>query len=403
MSDSLKLARQPILDRSKTIIGYEFFFRNVDGSSDFSDPRAATASVLVNLLNQTGLQTSAGDALLFINVNAAVMQSDILLSLPTDRFVLELPADMPYTSSDRELIAVLHDKGYRFALDNARCSPDYVDAVAKVMPYVSYVKFDTTSTDIDQLGDYLKHFVGKQLIAQRVEIPEIYETYKEMGFEYFQGYFFANTSLIQHNRIDPKHLGVIKIYNLILNEASPDEIAEVLGRHNELTLQLLQYVNSTGIMEATPQTSIRSILETLGFQRLRQWLTMIIFSKSTHAITDDKSPFSLIVEQRIDIMNAIIDAIQPDDPRQMHEHARLTAFLSLMEKVLNVPMTLLLKQINTDDVIKDALIANAGPLGRIFALTLVIEKENRAAAQVLMRALGLHPGMYEQLIARKKI
>lgn len=403
MSDSLKLARQPILDRNETIMGYEFFFRNIDGECEFSDPRAATASVLVNLVNQTGLHQSAGDADIFINVSSPVLQSDIIYSLPAARFVFELPSDMIVGIKERELIGALHSKGYRFALDNAKFDDDYLKSVEKIMPFISYVKFDTTATDIESLKEILPHFRDKKLVAQRVEIPEIFEMYKELGFDYFQGYFFANMHLIKHNRIDPKHLGVITIYNLLITDTPLEHVAEVFGRHNELTLQLLQYVNSTGIMDATPQTSIASILQTVGYIRLRQWLTMIIFSKSSHAISEDKSPFSHMIEQRIDIMNTIISAIKPDNEQAMCDHARLTAFLSLMEKVLNVPMTLLLEQIKVDEIIKDALIANSGTLGRILALTFAIEKENRPAAQVLLRALHLSPKMYELLLAKKKI
>lgn len=396
-------ARQPILDRDQEIVGYEFFYRNAEGESVISDPRSATASVLVNLVNQMGLHNSAADAKLFINIDTAILPSDILLSLPPERFVFEIPATSTITTKERELLAYLYDKGYRFAIDNATTNDGYLQEFTTVMPFISYVKFDTTATDIEALPQILPHFTGKKLIAQRVEIPEVFEAYRDMGFDCFQGYFFANLHLISHNRVDPKHMGVIRIYNMLISDTPMEQIAREFRHHNELSLQFLQYLNSIGHRTATPTGSMEELLQTIDPKQLEQWLMMIIYSKSGRTVATEKSPYSLMIEQCIDIMNTLIIALNPLNKETLHDQARLCAFISMMESVFNVPMAALLKQIHVHPQVEEALLAHSGTLGRIFALALAVEKEDAAGAQVLLRALKLPKELLERLYSLKRI
>lgn len=396
-------ARQPILDRNEQIYGYEFFYRDEKGENCFDNPRSATAAVLVNLVNQMGLHSSGGDAKLFVNIDSGVLQSDILLSIPPQRFVFELPASTVISIQIRELLQMLHGKGYRFAIDNATSDSAFLSAFKPVLRYIDYIKFNTMETDIDLLPEILTHLSAQKLVAQRVEIPEVFEAYREMGFDYFQGYFFARLHLIKHNRIDPKHLGVIRIYNMLLTNTPMPQITEEFKRHNELTLQFLQYVNSIGIKDTNPNNSIEDLLEKVGASRLEQWLMMIIYSKSTQKISAKKSPLSLMAEQRIDIMSRIIQTLHPLEEKRLCDQSRLIAFISLMESVLNVPLAALLKQIQVDDDIGEALLAQSGKLGKIFALTLAIEKDDYAAAQVLLHSLSLDTALYNELESLKKI
>ncbi len=396
-------ARQPILNRFEEIYAYEFFFRDTDGSSTIDDPRSATASVLVNLVNQFGLHSSAADAKLFINIDPAILQSDILFSLPADRFVFELPAETKITTKERELVSLLFSKGYRFAIDNATTDESFIYNFELVLDYITYIKFDTTATDLDLLPDTLSKLTEKKLVAQRVEIPEVFEAYRDLGFDYFQGYFFANLHIIQHNRIDPKHLGVIKIYNMLISKTPFDQIAEEFKLHNELSLQFLQYVNSTGLDDSNPNRSFEELLKKIGEIRIEHWLMMIIYSKSAKMINAEKSPFSLLVEQRIDIMNAIIKALYRPDAKKMHEEARLCVFISMMETVLNVPMISLLQQIQVSGNVEEALMARSGILGRVFALTIAIENDEYASIQVLMKTLHLDHSLLETFKQYKKI
>jgi len=389
-------ARQPIMDAEGKIFGYEFFYRDNLGNSRMDDPRAATASILVALLNQVGLQAGAGTHKVFVNIDPSILLTDLLQIAPAERFVFSLGADAVLGSKERESLKAFHEKGYRFALENIRPVPDLSNRYMAVFAYVDYIKFDAAATDIELLPEALKNLAGKKLVAERIELAEVYEAYKALGFDYFQGYYFGEPLLIEHNRIDPKYLGVIRIYNMLLGGTPIEQVAAEFKNHNELTLQLLQYLNSTAMKNAFPNRSIEEIVAKVGPEQLKNWLQLIIFSKTGQAIEDGKSPLSKLMEQRIDVMHCTISALQSEDGH-LFERARLLAFLSLIEPVLGVPLKTLLDNVPVEQSIEDALLLHTGRLGKIFALTLALEKEDSALIRVLMDELSLEPSILPTL------
>ena len=389
-------ARQPIMDGTGETFGYEFFYRDNLGESKIGDPRSATASILEALLNQIGLQAGAGTHKVFINIDPSILQTDLLLVTPPERFVFALGADAVLGGKEREALKALHEQGYRFALEKVHPAPDIPNRYTAVYPYADYIKFDAAATDMDLLPEALKSIHGKKLVAERVELAEVYEAYKTLGFDYFQGYYVGEPVLIEYNRIDPKYLGVVRIYNMLMSGTPIEQVAAKFKHHNELTLQLLQYLNSTSMKNAFPNRSIEEIVVKVGPERLKQWLQLIIFSKTGQTIEDAKSPLSKLTEQRIDVMHCTISALQSEDDN-LFERARLLAFLSLMEPVLGVPTQTLLDNVPVDQSIEDALLLHSGRLGKIFALALALEKEDDAQIRLLMHELGLEPNILPTL------
>ena len=62
MSNFLYIAKQPIFGKDEHIFGYELYYRQDDQKMTLPDKRLATASVLVNTLNQMGLHTLVGSS-----------------------------------------------------------------------------------------------------------------------------------------------------------------------------------------------------------------------------------------------------------------------------------------------------------------------------------------------------
>ncbi len=389
MTEQLQLARQPILDNEKHIFGYEFFYRNDDGSSDFDDPRSATSSVLVSLINQIGLKNSVGSSKAFINVSGDLLLTDIIPTLPKEHFVFELSEKIIITQKERESIRQFHEMGYKFALDNVSFSDIYLENFTPILPYITYAKFDTTAIDIEQLPEKIEPYRTMKLIAQKVEIPEVYEAYKANDFSYFQGYFFAKPHIIQHNRLDPKHLGVIRLFNMLQSDTPIEQVSQEFERHNELSMQLLQYLNSTSMFKLNDASSIRDIIELVGKKKLLQWLLMIIYSKSGKDIQTVKSPLSLMVQNRIDIMHGILELVNPPELERLKDQARFIALLSLLESVFNVPMATIMNSIDIEEVIEEALLSRSGKLGRVYAIALALETSDYATAQVLLQSYQL--------------
>ncbi len=398
MSSKLVMAKQPIVDLNNTTIGYEFFYRDDQGGRNFTDPRFATSSVLVNILNQVGVDNSIGDAKAFINISGDILLTDILYNLPKDHFVFELAADIHMGKKEIANLEQLHESGYIFALDNARFDENYIGNFGPILPYISYVKFDTVQTDIENLQNNIALFDDKVLIAQKIEFQEVFDAYKEMDFQYFQGYFIAEIYTMEQNRLDPKHLGIIRIFNMLQSDYQIDDISKEFELHNELTLQLLQYVKSIPKFDLSGTPSIKEIITRVGTVKLRQWLMMIIYSRSSKNVDSTKSQYSIMIQNRVDTMLGILSKLKTEQSDKLQEQARLVALLSLLDNVFDVEIEKTLKAFDLDFAVEGALIGREGILGTLLEIAITIEEGNFATMQELLGKLDLNVEDIEDIL-----
>jgi len=388
MSNFLYIAKQPIFGRDEHIFGYELYYRQDDQKMTLPDKRLATASVLVNTLNQMGLHTLVGASKAFINIDAKILLTDIIYTIPKDRFVLELNEDIQINQKEYECINALHKEGYAFALDNVTFDQSHIQNITRILPNVDYVKFDTTNTDFELLKEKISMFDGKKLMAQKIESVFVMKAYSEIGFDYFQGFHLGKPELIKKNRIDPHHLGVIRLFNLLQGSVSMHDICAEFEQHNEIVLQLLQFVNSGGFNFETTPKSICDVLEYIGKKPLMQWLMLIVYAKSGRTGDQDINPSSIVVQNRVDLMLGILQRMGNTD-EELIMQARFVALLSLLETVFEMPLPLILAELDVEDVIKDALLDNVGELGKLYSLVLALEQADQEKSEKLLIAYGL--------------
>lgn len=391
MHNTLTLARQPIMDRTEHIIGYEFFYRDANGQCSIDDPRQATASVLVNLLNQLGSTSAFGDLIAFINTDGPLLLTDILRTLPKEKFIFELSETMKVNTRIYESIRYFHAQGYRFALDNASFHPDYLEHFGILFPYIEYAKFDVTQTDIEQFNLYPNPYGQMKLIAQKIEFHEMAEAYEEIGFEFFQGFYFAKAHLITQRRIDPQYMDVMRLFSLLQHDAPIDEVCDSFKHQDILSLQLIQFLHSVYPEHLYGVLSVREMIERFGTNALMQWLLLIIYSKSGTKAMDEKNPHAVFAQERIDMMLSLLQKTTPSPNEKLMEHVRLIALLSLLEGIMNVPIQNIIETLHPDNVIEDALITHTGVLGRIYATVLKMESGDTHGAAILLKSFGITP------------
>ncbi len=391
MNNTLSLARQPIMNRNEQIIGYEFFYRDEEGKCSIDDPRHATSSVLVNILNQIGTAASFGDSLAFINTDGPLMLTDIIRTLPKEKFVFELSETMKHNAQIHDAIRYYHSNGYQFALDNASFHPQYLEDFGPLFSCISFAKFDVNQTDIEQLHFLPNPFGQIKLIAQRIEFYELFEAYQLLGFDYFQGFYFAKSHLITHPRIDPKNGDVLSLFSLLQTDASLEEIYTAFKRQSALSLQLIQFLTSTHPEYTYQASSIKEMIERMGKNALTQWLLLIIYSKSGTSSTGTINNYTFFTQKRVDIILKLLDYASPNPSEELIESARLIALYSLLEGVMNLPVEQIVHSLNPTDEIKDALLVHSGLLGRVYIAALKLENNDVSTAALLLKSYGVTP------------
>ncbi|MDQ7066780.1 MAG: HDOD domain-containing protein [Sulfurimonas sp.] len=219
---------------------------------------------------------------------------------------------------------------------------------------------------------------------------------KKLGCDWFQGYFFAKPKILENAKYEPSQMAVLKLYNLLMQDVNIDEIAKEFEVNHEITVQLLQFINSGSFSFRNKISSIHHVLTLVGRIPLGQWLMLMIYSKSVSK--DKKSPLMLMVKHRTELMESILTALEPNVRSNMLGEAYFVGVLSLIDTVFGVELEILLAQMNISQEVREAILNEKGTLGEIFKLVKDIEKFDSYAVDVFEKKHTLDRGSIEQIV-----
>ena len=386
MEDSfIYLGRQPILDRHKRIIAYEILYRkSFEAFAHVEDENQATSRVIVNIFNNIGIKNLVGDKKAFINVNVDVLFYDIFEFIPTNNIVLEILEDTKVDSKIINRIKQLKEMGFSFALD------DYVDTkdTRELLPYVNYIKIDVLETKdkgILQIAKELKK-EGKIILAEKVETYNMFKETFKMGFDLFQGYFFARPSIISHRRFDPYEITLINLLKVLNNqEPSLKQVENIIKSDVHLTFNLLKFVNSAYFSFRSKIKTISHAIMMLGINRLKIWVLLMLYADAKVGGID--SPLLELALMRGKIMENIAKKLYFDE--SFSDMAFLTGILSLLDILLGMSKEEILSDLNIDEEIKTALLREEGILGKMIKLCEDLEAGDIIKIREELRNLNL--------------
>ena len=197
IDERVLLARQPILDRQDRVVAYELLYRPMPLGGGPLDPLAATASVIVNGLSDVGLDALVGPHPAYVNVTREFLLGMPSLPFAPERVVLELLEDQELDDALLQALRDLVDAGFTIALDDFHYTPEQ----EPLLELATIVKLDVRALTPEQLAHdaVMLKARGQWLIAEKVETDEEARRCRELGFDAFQGYFFARPAPI-HGR-----------------------------------------------------------------------------------------------------------------------------------------------------------------------------------------------------------
>ena len=365
------LGRQPILDRHQALFGYELLFRNAPvGPANITSELTATAAVIAHA-SQLGMDRVTGGALGFVNVDADVIMSDISVFLPRDKVVLEIVGSMKLTDDVHARIAELVGQGFVFALENVAADSSHIQ---QLLPLVQYVKMDMRAIDLPTLKALAPRFKKekKKLVAEKVETREQFETSLNLGFDYFQGYYFAKPLIMTGKKLSPSQVSVIELMTLITSEASNDEIELTIKRDISLAINLLRLVNTPAVGARQRIDSLSQAVAVLGRRQLQRWLQIMLYAEPGQR-GQAMTPLLALATTRGRLLELLAKKLHPTQPRSA-DVAFTVGIMSLMDTLFDVPMTEILHQIDVSADVADALLTRTGFFGDLLRLSECIER-----------------------------
>jgi len=398
MTENFYLAKQAILDNNGEVMGYELLYRDSGSQTNIDNPRHATASVLVNVLNQSGLKSIVGNHVAFINVDDSFLRHDFIESIPSATFVFELTATSPLDVKSIERIERLYKKNYRFSLDLD--SHEKVGILRDMLPYLACVKIDASSFEPEHLKTFLREFKDEKItfIASKVEDDETFKSYKLAGCDAYQGYFFSKPKIIKDKKLDGNHLTLFKLSNAIQSGASISEIVAEFEKNPSITLQLLQFINSGAFHFRSRISSVHQVVTLLGRNTLVQWLMLLLYSKSFGNKTQYQNPLILMVKQRTEIMVNLMKIVEKNSSQTQQSEAYFVGILSLMDTLMHVPLKEVLSEFHVCDAVQNALFDQSGFLGELYSVTLAIENFDTSVIDDFMHKYAIDKAAFEKMM-----
>jgi len=362
------LSRQPIYGANTALAGYELLFRDSDSDkARIRDEDEATAQVVMNTFMEIGLNKAVGPHLAFINVSKNFLLSDFCEALPAKRIVLELLDPVEVDSKLINRVDELVSKGYKIAVGEFVFGEKYRPLLSRV----SIIKFDLLQEDWRAIQSNLSSIGSSRIkcAAERIETSNQFNICREVGFDYYQGYYFSRPEFVRASRLPLSRLVTLRLIGKLNDpELKIDELEQVIRQDLSLSYKLLRFVGSVGCAVSGQIHSIRHAVVLTGIARLRVWAALILFS----GIEPKMSDLTVTAVARARMCEKLGEALKEDH----HDQFFLVGLFSALPAVLNQPLQDILESLCLSPEINDALLHHTGIFGEVLKCVLAYERRD---------------------------
>ena len=196
-----------------------------------------------------------------------------------------------------------------------------------------------------------------KLLAEKVETEEEFQWCLDLGFDWFQGYFFCKPTIISEKRIATSTLTLIQVLaQLNSSEVSFDELDLLVRKDAALSYKILRVINSAYYGLEYHVTSVKQAIGILGIRKLRSLLTFML------ADHDSDKPSELLqlaflrgeMGERMLLMSGDIAG-----------SGFTVGMFSTLEAIMGIPISEILVKVPLAEEIKTALVSREGRLGNL--------------------------------------
>ena len=365
-SDAFFLGRQPIFNRRREVVAYELLYRQAGSScAQITNADQATAQVILDTFSALGLKQVAGDADIYINLTEGFFYNRYPIPFPPEKTVIEVPETIRITDKLVKAISDLSSQGYRIALDDVTD----LNNVKPLLPFADIVKLDLPQLDRFRLHEYVNALrrYPIQILAEKVERPEELVMCQRTGFDLFQGFFLCRPEVVSGRRLDASRIITLQLISKLQDpEISFSVLETLISQDVTLSYKLLQLINSVYYGVTHKVNSIRQAMSLLGLKSLRNWVIVV----SLFGATDKPRELTRIALVRAQMCELL--ARQRGFTSQ--ETYFLTGMLSVLDALLDQPITQAIKPLQLADEVETALNDYTGPLGITLANVIAYER-----------------------------
>lgn len=375
----------PLFDRDMAISAYSVFSQR---ENQFLNPLTMMTSQNdganhipgLELLEAMGIETLVDSSLVFVPITNISVFSDVASQCPSishNRIVLLIDCSIPPIDMYLDRLKELKAQGFKLAIRKIAIS-DFV-AYGSILRLVDFVFLNNKKVVIEKAKIFFsKLYPNIHLIAGNIENQETFEALRATGgYDFYEGEFYripltkGETSL---NAMKANYLELLKIVN------DPDfdlqNAADIVGRDPALTVSLLKMVNR--VVKTAEITTIRHAAAMLGQKELKRWISAVVTKELYSDKPSELSRLSLLRGRFAENLAPLFDL------KIQREELFLMGLFSVLDVVLQKPMSEALEMIQVSKPIRDALVSQTGPLAPVYNFMLCYENADWAEASRIM-------------------
>jgi c-di-GMP phosphodiesterase len=367
------IGRQPILDRQGSLFAYELLHRRRDepGSAPPDGDRMSSDMLLNALLEVGGRKLNASHPV-FINVTRNVILNGGLDSLPSERVGLEVLESATVDQSLLDKLRALRALGFTIALDDFTYSQER----AGLLEHADIVKLDVLALDDSSLERHVQLLKrrGVRLLAEKVETQAMYARTLGLGFDLFQGYFFARPEIYSGRAIRPNQLVLMQLLARIHDpEISPEELSAFIRGDVSMSLTVLRWANSPFYGLLSTVESVERAVVILGSYTIRNWVSLLVLARMGGAVPELHTTI-LVRARTCELLATAMGYANPSSYFTV-------GLLSALDVILQVNMEQALESISLAFDQRSALLDRSGPLGAALGSVLALEQGDDGGLQ----------------------
>jgi EAL and modified HD-GYP domain-containing signal transduction protein len=378
------VARQPIFDKNKGIYGYELLFRN--GLENFFDQSLdldyASSKVLLDSYLLFDLNELTQGKRAFLNFTSKVLLSEAALAFATDSIVVELLETVKPEPDIVTACQILKAKGYTLALDDFEYDPSF----QPLIDIVDIIKVDFLLTQGEERKKVIEQSGSDKIkfLAEKVETMEEYNEAIDMGYSYFQGYYFSKPQIVAGKDVPSYKLNLLQILKELQQpHIKIGKLERIIARDVSLSYKLLRFINSAAFGFVNDIRSIKHALNLLGIFEFKKWMSLVLLSQ----MGSDK-PNELLINSLIRAKFCETAAEHIGQGSKMSDYF-LMGLLSLIDAFLDRPVADILKELPISDEIKLAIQGEDNSLGRVLRLIVNYEQSKWDMVSEISESLKL--------------
>lgn len=377
------ICREPMLDNSGRMAGYEFLLRKSPTSNVRHETPAVLRlydDVLIRNVIDMDIGRILGSRLAFVGISPGSLGCRLFELMPKNGVVLVIRTSSALLDTvvgeegnDKSValdqIKLLKEEGFLIALEGFSDDPE----MTQFIQAADFGIIDTLSEDPQHLSTLVGSLHKKnpeiRLIAKNIESTETYEAYRKLSFAFFQGPFLTRLEAQEQPKVSTNHVHLFELLNLIQKDADPAELVKIFKLDPTLTYKFLRYINSAGGGLVMKVPSIDRAITVLGQKKLYRWLTLLLYGAGNVNQKDWALMENAMVRGRMTetLGREAFSASELDN-------LFIVGFFSLLDVLLRMPMVQALAQINLPDELIQALVHKEGKYASYLELAIACEQ-----------------------------